>query len=403
MTTNEPSQTAAAASAAPWLNRKNRVLLVDDQRIVGETVRKMLETAPDIEFHFCQNPAEAIALAEKIRPTVILQDLVMPDIDGMTLVRFFQAHATLKQVPLVVLSSKEEPLVKAEAFGLGASDYLVKLPDRIELLARIRHHSQGYIHLLERNEAAAALQAELKEAERYMRTLLPPPRLSGGPSAPAIDWRLVTCTSLAGDALGYFDIDEDTLAFYVLDVCGHGVGAALLSVSVMNAIRLKALPDVDFRNPQSVLQTLNAMYPMEQQNNMYFTIWYGVWTRSTRTLVYASGGHPPAVWLPDSPHAPGDFLTLKTPSPMIGALEGLPYPEQQIHLEKPGRLYVFSDGVYEVFNADGDTYTVDDFVEWFARQQPPGGSRLDDALAKTRELAGSDQLSDDFTMLELTL
>src|SRR6478609_8771765 len=129
-----------------------KVLLVDDQPVVGETVRRMLADEPGIEFRFCPDPAAAIDAANDFRPTVILQDLVMPDIDGLQLVRYFRANSVTRDIPLVVLSSKEEPVVKAKAFALGANDYMVKLPVKLELIARVRYHSRGYINLMERNE-----------------------------------------------------------------------------------------------------------------------------------------------------------------------------------------------------------------------------------------------------------
>lgn len=141
------------------------VLLVDDQAMIGEAVRRMLATEQDIDFHYCQDPTQAIKMANKISPTVILQDLVMPEIDGLLLVRYFRANPTTHEVPLIVLSSKEEPIIKAEAFALGANDYMVKLPDRLEVIARIRYHSKGYINLLERNEAFE----QLERANRFIR------------------------------------------------------------------------------------------------------------------------------------------------------------------------------------------------------------------------------------------
>ncbi len=148
------------------------ILLVDDQPIVGETVRQMLATEQDIDFHYCHEPTQAIKIANRIHPTVILQDLVMPDIDGLALVRYFRANKATRDVPLIVLSSKEEPHIKAEAFALGANDYLVKLPDKLEVIARIRYHSSGYINLLQRNEAHDALvkaQKQLEECNRFIR------------------------------------------------------------------------------------------------------------------------------------------------------------------------------------------------------------------------------------------
>jgi PleD family two-component response regulator len=138
-------------------NEYAMVLLVDDQAMVAESIRRMV-AGQEIDLHYCANPAEAIDIAERVRPTVILQDLVMPGVDGLTLVRQYRANRLTKDIPIIVLSSKEDPAVKREAFVAGANDYLVKPSDRIELVARIRHHSQARINQIQRNEALRALR-----------------------------------------------------------------------------------------------------------------------------------------------------------------------------------------------------------------------------------------------------
>jgi len=135
-----------------------RVLLVDDQPIVGEAVRRALLQETDTEFHYCADPKFALAVARDFRPTVILQDLIMPNVSGLDLVRQYRTDPATAGIPIVVLSSREEPLVKSEAFGLGANDYLVKLPDPIELVARIRYHSMAYLARIQRDQAYRALR-----------------------------------------------------------------------------------------------------------------------------------------------------------------------------------------------------------------------------------------------------
>jgi len=134
------------------------VLLVDDQAMVCEAVRRALANQPDIDFHYCSDAREALTVANQIKPTVILQDLVMPGIDGLTLVSQFRAHPSTKDIPIIVLSTNENPQVKGQAFALGANDYLVKLPDKIELIARIRYHSRALMNLLQRDAAYRALR-----------------------------------------------------------------------------------------------------------------------------------------------------------------------------------------------------------------------------------------------------
>jgi len=134
------------------------VLLVDDQAMIGEAVRRQLSNQPNIDFHYCFNPAEALRVAGQIKPTVILQDLVMPGVDGLVLVRQFRDNPETKDIPIIVLSTKEEPAIKSEAFAAGANDYLVKLPDKIELIARIRYHSRAHLNRIQRDEAYLALR-----------------------------------------------------------------------------------------------------------------------------------------------------------------------------------------------------------------------------------------------------
>lgn len=141
------------------------VLLVDDQPFIAEAVRRMLSSEADIIFHYCSDPVQAIPTAMAVSPSVILQDLVMPEVDGLTLLQFLRANSKTREVPVILLSTKEEAQIKARGFALGASDYLVKLPDKIELIARIRHHSAAYTRLLQRNEAYQAIQAYSRKLE----------------------------------------------------------------------------------------------------------------------------------------------------------------------------------------------------------------------------------------------
>ena len=167
---------ARAPDAAPApterLRRGTSVLLVDDQRMIAEAIRQMLAGEAGIRLHHCADPAHALAMAAEVQPTVILQDLVMPDVDGLTLVRYFRAYRATSDVPIIALSTRDEPEVKAEAFRTGANDYVVKLPDRLELAARIRYLSKGYINQLDSQEAWAALVASQQQLEirnRFIR------------------------------------------------------------------------------------------------------------------------------------------------------------------------------------------------------------------------------------------
>jgi len=158
------------------------VLLVDDQAMIGEAVRRGLAHEDNIDFHFCADPHQAVQQAMRIKPTVILQDLIMPGLDGLTLVREYRSNPATQDIPIIVLSTKEDPLVKRAAFAAGANDYLVKLPDTIELVARIRYHSRSYLTLLQRDEAYRALrvsQQQLLDSNLMLQRLMNSDGLTG--------------------------------------------------------------------------------------------------------------------------------------------------------------------------------------------------------------------------------
>ncbi|PKN21039.1 MAG: response regulator [Deltaproteobacteria bacterium HGW-Deltaproteobacteria-6] len=392
---------AGRSPAADLTAHKIKVLLIDDQAIVGVAVKRMLEPETDIVFEFCQDPTQAIPTAIEFKPTVILQDLIMPDIDGLTLVKFFRVQSQLKDVPLIVLSSKEEAETKADAFALGANDYMVKLPDRIELIARIRYHSQGYINLLQRNEAYAALLAsrqalatELAQAADYVVSLMPEPIPEGNIKTA---WRFFPSAQLGGDSFGYHWIDEDNFAVYLLDVCGHGVGSALLSVSAFNAIRSQTLPNTDFRIPEKVLAALNDAFLMEHHNNLYFTIWYGVFNRSTRKLSFASGGHPPAFLVSKE----GKMTHLFTNNMFIGGLPESLYKGDAVSVPAGAHLYVFSDGVYEVDAPGVKMWTLEELGGYLLENRLNKGEDIDALYRKMQAYHGQDILEDDFSMMAI--
>ncbi len=215
------------------------VLLVDDQAMIAEAVRRAL-LDEDLDFHYCQDPTEAVKKAMALEPTIILQDLVMPEIDGLTMVRFYRANPELAQVPIIVLSTKEEPEIKSKAFEYGANDYLVKLPDRIELIARIRYHSNAYISLRERDEAFRALeksQHELAEANKILEKLSSLDGLTGIPNRRRFDealnqeWqrsiRNSKSISLIMLDIDFFKLYNDTYGHQGGDECLKRVARAL--------------------------------------------------------------------------------------------------------------------------------------------------------------------------------
>jgi phosphoserine phosphatase RsbU/P len=386
-------------------NSTTRVLLVDDQPMIGEAVRRMLGSEPSLEFHYCSDPTKAIPEANKFKPTVILQDLVMPDVDGLNLVRYFRANPATADTPMIVLSSKEEAQTKAESFSAGANDYLVKLPDKIELLARIKYHSRGYMNLLQRNEAYRQIAAnrkhladEMAAGERYVRSLLPKPWLKNEPGSIRIDWHFVPTLEMGGDALGYHYLDPDHLALYLLDVTGHGLASALLGVTVMNVLRSGTLPNTDFKDPSQVLFGLNEAFPCEKHGEKFFTIWYAVYHLPSRKLTWAGGGHPASLLF----HGNGPPKQLDSQGPMMGMMPWPSFDKSECEVLPGSRLYIYSDGAQEIHKTDGSDWTFPEFIDKMSElvQKKPENvmKELHDYIVM---LNGSPVLDDDLSLLEV--
>lgn len=396
--------TATITEPFPVLTKHHiRVLLIDDQVIIAEAIRRMLEPDKDISFYYCQDPSKAIQMASEIKPTVILQDLVMPTMDGLTLVKYLRANPATRDIPLIVLSIKEDPAVKAQAFELGANDYLVKIPDKMELIARIRYHSTAYILLLQRNEAyqkllqsQSHLSAELNEAAEYVRSQLPEPLQNGVEAS----WQFIPSAQLGGDAFGYYWLDEDHFVMYLLDVCGHGVGAALLSVTIMTVLNTQMMANTNFADPAQVLMALNNAFLMEKHNNMFFTIWYGVYNKKDREIVYSNGGHPPPVLMTGEDDNTMSKELMKGEGLVVGAMPNTQYTNEKSKVGKQNRLFIFSDGVYELTRKDHTYYNYDLFNQFISNLPKDSKHQLLDIITNnSRAICGNEPFPDDFSIL----
>jgi sigma-B regulation protein RsbU (phosphoserine phosphatase) len=196
-------------------------------------------------------------------------------------------------------------------------------------------------------------------------------------------------------------VDEDHFAIYLIDVSGHGVGAALLSVSVMNVLRSQSLPNTDFNAPEQVLESLNLAFPSEENNDMFFTMWYGIYNRRTTELTYASGGHPPALLLSDTSAGDSKMTTLRTPNNVIGGMAKATYKKGGCTVAERSKLYVFSDGVYEVEKSDGSMWRLQEFSDFLTKIKTSNQSRLDHLYSYAKNLGNLENLEDDFTILEV--
>jgi serine phosphatase RsbU (regulator of sigma subunit) len=262
----------------------------------------------------------------------------------------------------------------------------------------VRIGSQVFIHqYLLKSEVARTEEhgRDIEKARSYVQSLLPAPIRSGPVMT---DWVFRPSTELGGDAFGYHQLSEHTFTGYLIDVSGHGVGAAMHSVSVMNVMRQRALPGTDFHEPAAVLRSLNEMFQMDSHNGMYFSMWYGVYDLRTRTLRYASAGHHPS-YLANPQRT--DITPLQTRNLMIGAMPGISFKDASCTIAPASVLYVFSDGVFEVATKDGRQWGLPDFLPLLS--QPPAVDGEPARLyAAVQQVARAGPLDDDFSLLTVT-
>lgn len=260
----------------------------------------------------------------------------------------------------------------------------------------------------ERREAMERLRAreehmrrELAEAERYVRRILPPPLLEGPVTT---EWEMLPSEQVGGDSFGYQWLGERHLVLYILDVVGHGIGAALLSISVLNALRSRLAQGSDVAAaPAEILRELNESFPMEQQNGMTFTMWCGCYDHAERRLTYASGGHPPAVLLLGTagPEGP-DYASLATEGPVLGGLEGITFQQESVEVPPGSKLFLCTDGAFEIPLGSGREWTFEEFIaavrstRWMEGGEPPYLRKRISALC------GADRFPDDFAIVRFS-
>jgi len=387
--------------------KPSSILVIDDSPTMRRVLIESLKKIGFTSILQASSGEAALDILSKQSVDLVVLDIEMPGMNGLAVLWMMKRDPLLKEIPVIVISGSDELETAATCIEAGAEDYLPKPYNPTILRARVessiekkRLRDLDHLRVLEiqrekdlLEKTQKRLSKELDDAAKYVRSILPDPVET--PSH-TIDWHYEPTGELAGDSFGYHRIDDDHLAIYLLDVCGHGVGAALLSVSAINAIRTAGIHGVDFLSPSAVLEGLNKAFPMERNNDMYFTIWYGVYRLSTRTLCHASAGHPPALLL----HPDGGIQEVNAPGMITGLMPGTKYKSSELKIPPGSKLLVICDGTYEVKKPDGawlEFSEFKDFLERHGRKE----EAFQDLLAWVRTMNGPGPLSDDFSIIRI--
>ena len=375
----------------------SQILIIDDDSMFRLTLSRQLKKQ-GYDVSMAVDGKEGIAKAKELRPALILCDWVMPESNGLQVCRAVKSDPELSTIFFILLTAHGETSNRIQGFDTGADGFLSKPLNFHELNAYVRAGLRINQLTQDLKAQKQTLEVQLTEGADYVRSLLPSP-IKEPPLQ--IDTRFIPSIQLGGDCFNFYQLDPDYWAIYLLDVSGHGIGAAMHSVSVLNLLRSQSLPRVNYYQPNHVLQALNEAFPMSEHNNRYFTIWYGVYNQTTRRLMYASAGHPPAVLISGQSAAELTAQQLGQPGLPIGFFPDINVKNGFCDVAEGSTLYVFSDGIYEIQQPSGELWGLDDFIDLLVSYRQRQTRNLDEVLQTITTLNCEDSFSDDLSLLEI--
>jgi sigma-B regulation protein RsbU (phosphoserine phosphatase) len=269
--------------------------------------------------------------------------------------------------------------------GLGSGLYFRKIRNQKEQLKFLNEKKDHYLSIINH---------DLETASSYIESLLPKEIYTNDLQ---ITWKIVPSAKLGGDSFGYYWIDNDHLAIYILDVAGHGVSAALLSVSVLNTLKYRSLVNIDFRYPDQVLEGLNNVFQMSDHYSMFITMWYCVYCKSKRELRCGGAGHPPILIIDKE----GNMLRILSHNTMVGVQADYHFHYETIQIMKNTLIYLYTDGVFEIKLDNGNWLKVEDFENFLSGNLNQQSEDLDIIYRHMVDLNGGDTLDDDFTLIKI--
>jgi sigma-B regulation protein RsbU (phosphoserine phosphatase) len=343
------------------------------------------------------NGEEGIAQVVAYHPALIICDWIMPGLNGLEVCHRIKTDPQLSTTFFILLTSLDSVADRVKGLDAGADDFISKPIEQNELQARVRAGLR--LHQLSRDlqTQKLLLETELAEAAEYVRSLLPPPITE----PLCINFRFIPSRQLGGDCFDYYWLDDDSLAIYLLDTAGHGLKATLPSISVLNLLRSRALKSLNYYQPSQVLRALNDTFQINYQNDKYFTIWYGVYNKIKRQLIYASAGHPPAILVSGESPKNTEVKLLRTPGMPVGMFPEAEYMDELCQIEKCSNLYIFSDGAYEITKLDGKLWSLDAFIQLLVSLQHNVDYQLDHILNYLIALHSKDCFEDDLSILQI--
>lgn len=374
-----------------------KILVIDDDVAILELLKRTLKKQ-GYDVSVANNGEEGIEQAKHLRPALIICDWIMPKLTGIEVCRQVKATSELSTTQFFLLTSLGSVSDRVTGLDAGADDFISKPIEMNELYARVRAGLRLHQLSQDLQTQKQRIEAELAEAAEYVRSLLPEPLTE----PIKIDAKFIPSRQLGGDSFDYSWLDSDHLSIYLLDTSGHGLRAALPSVSVLNLLRSRAIPNIDYYQPSNVLKALNTTFQMTYKNDKYFTIWYGVYQLSTRQLLYSSAGHPPAILLTGKDEKDIKIERLKTRGMPVGMFLEAEYMDAIHEIEEFSNLYIFSDGVYEINQPDNTMLGLEGFISILTEYNHLQDNTLEEVLNTIKRINSYNPFDDDFSLLKVS-
>jgi phosphoserine phosphatase RsbU/P len=373
-----------------------QILVIDDDLVMQMILKNTLQSQ-GYNVIVAKNGIEGISLAKENLPALVICDWMMPEVDGLEVCRQLKLDQNLSSTIFILLTSKGAVEDKVQALDNGADDFLSKPIDKTELIASVRAGLRIYQLNQDLQLQKQLLEAELAEASEYIQSLLPV-ALKGEVNILA---EFIPSSQLGGDCYDFYWLDDDHLAIYLIDTSGHGVGSALLSISILNLLRSQSFGKEKFYEPSKIMTELNQAFQMSQHNGRYFTMWYGVFKRSQRKLTYANAGHPQGLLIARDPENP-QIQELPSLDMPVGFFPDVKYTSVEISVPLNSRLYIFSDGIFEIRQENGKIWGVAKFFDLLKEQFTLGEEvNASFVLQKIRTETPTAKFDDDVSLLQI--
>jgi phosphoserine phosphatase RsbU/P len=346
-------------------------------------------------------------LREHQEIAMVVSDWEMPELDGLGLCRAIREESLGRYVYIILLTARDGSGALVDGMEAGADDFLTKPVDVNELRVRLRA-GQRVIDLesalAERNRhldtAYRQIHNDLQAAAAVQRSMLPPAEMIF--DRLNCEWLFVPSAYLSGDMLNVKAIDDENIIFYDIDVAGHGVPAAMLSVIVNRLLAQESerIAEGATCSPAAVVSKMNSLLARELSDGAYFTMVYGV--INTRTgegsLTQAGHTHPLLV------NTDGQVTKLGHGGFPVGLIDGCDYETIAFSLQPSDRLYLYSDGVTECMNAASEQFGDARFEHFLSMHAHiPLRDTLDALRQRLHEWRGDDsaEFEDDISILAL--